>query len=59
MTGACCSAGRLHVDELWGFKAMWVFDLAAEAVPPERRYSPAKCIGTIPTVITGRPRSPA
>jgi IS1 family transposase len=22
---------------------------------PERRYSPAKCIGTVPTVITGRP----
>jgi hypothetical protein len=22
---------------------------------PERRYSPAKCIGTIPTVVSGRP----
>ncbi|HUF49048.1 MAG TPA: hypothetical protein VMM93_14625 [Vicinamibacterales bacterium] len=22
---------------------------------PERRYSPAQCIGTVPTVVTGRP----
>jgi IS1 family transposase len=27
----------------------------ADATSPERRYSPAQCIGTVPTVVTGRP----
>jgi IS1 family transposase len=26
-----------------------------DAKSPERRYSPAQCIGTVPTVVTGRP----